>query len=59
LLGASGAKRNLSELYEKLSEAPFKLKKGFLEFWIPIFLLANKEDFCSIPYGKWIYTVSR
>jgi len=45
LLGASGAKRNLSELYEKLSEAPFKLKKGFLEFWIPIFLLAKKEDF--------------
>ena len=39
------SKRNLVEFYEELSVKPFKLKKGFVDFWIPIFLIAKKEDF--------------
>ncbi|WP_026977603.1 hypothetical protein [Flavobacterium tegetincola] len=42
---ASSSKRNLGELYEILSKAPFKLKKGFTDFWIPTFLIIHKEDF--------------
>lgn len=42
---ANSSKRNLSELYEILSMAPYKLKKGFIEFWVPLFLIINKEDF--------------
>lgn len=42
---ANSSKRNLNELYEILSRAPFKLKKGFLEFWIPLFMIIKKEDF--------------
>ena len=42
---ANSSRRNLGELYEILSEAPFKLKKGFTEFWVPLFLIINKEDF--------------
>ena len=38
-------KRNLSEFYELLSSPPYKLKKGFIDFWIPVFLIAKKEDF--------------
>jgi hypothetical protein len=38
-------KRNLSEFYELLEQRPFKLKKGFIDFWVPIFLLAKKEDY--------------
>ena len=38
-------KRNLSELYDLLSSPPYKLKKGFIDFWIPVFLIAKKEDF--------------
>ena len=38
-------KRNLFELYEILDSSPFKLKKGLIDFWIPIFLIAKKEDF--------------
>ena len=38
-------KRNLNEFYELLESKPFKLKKGFIDFWIPIFLIAQKEDF--------------
>ncbi|MDA6069201.1 ATP-binding protein [Flavobacterium sp. AC] len=42
---ANSSRRNLAELYEILSKAPFKLKKGFTEFWVPLFLIVNKEDF--------------
>jgi DNA-directed RNA polymerase subunit L len=38
-------KRNLLEFYELLQAKPYKLKKGFIDFWIPIFLIAKKEDF--------------
>ncbi|MGO2103507.1 MAG: hypothetical protein ACTH3E_10725 [Psychroflexus halocasei] len=38
-------KRNLLEFYEFLEQKPYKLKKGFINFWIPIFLIAKKEDF--------------
>ena len=39
------AKRKLSEFYEILLNKPFKLKKGLVDFWIPIFLISKKEDF--------------
>ncbi|HEU4791735.1 MAG TPA: hypothetical protein VFS71_18770, partial [Flavobacterium sp.] len=42
---ANSSRRNLGELYDILSKAPFKLKKGFTEFWVPLFLIINKEDF--------------
>ena len=38
-------KKNLSELYESLSKAPFKLKKGLIDFWIPIFLIIKNQDY--------------
>lgn len=38
-------KRNLFELYELLDSPPYKLKKGLIDFWIPIFLISKKEDF--------------
>ncbi len=41
----TSTKRNLNELYDQLSIAPFKLKRGFIEFWIPIFLISKKEEF--------------
>ena len=38
-------KRNLLEFYEVLQSKPYKLKKGFIDFWIPVFLIAKKEDY--------------
>ena len=38
-------KRNLNDLIEVLSKRPFKLKKGFIDFWIPIFLVIKKNDY--------------
>ena len=39
------SKKPISDFYKELKKPPFKLKKGFLEFWIPIFLIIKKEDY--------------
>lgn len=38
-------KRNLREFIDLLLEPPFKLKKGLIDFWLPVFLIAKQEDF--------------
>jgi len=38
-------KRNLNDLINILSQKPFKLKKGFIDYWIPIFLVIKKNDY--------------
>lgn len=38
-------KRNIKEFYALLEKKPYKLKKGFIDFWIPIFLIAKREDY--------------
>jgi len=45
LNGAKTVKRNITELYERLAQPPFKVKKGFADFWIPIFLLVKNEEY--------------
>ncbi len=40
-----GAKRSIADLYELLEKAPFKLKRGFLDFWVPIYLIIKTDDF--------------
>lgn len=37
--------RKLTELIEIFSSRPFKLKDGFIDFWLPIFLLAKSHEF--------------
>ena len=37
--------RKLTELIELFSARPFKLKEGFVDFWLPIFLLAKNHEF--------------
>lgn len=48
--GSKGAERTIDELYDILGKQPFKLKKGFLDFWIPIFIFIKNESFAL--YGK-------
>ena len=42
---AKAIKTNLATLYESLAKPPFKLKKGFIDFWVPIFLIIKDEDY--------------
>ncbi|MDE6696040.1 MAG: hypothetical protein K2K25_04095, partial [Muribaculaceae bacterium] len=37
--------RKLSDLSKILRTAPYKLKQGIIDFWIPIFLYINQQDF--------------
>lgn len=37
--------RRISDLIKILKDAPFKLKQGFIDFWIPIFLFVRQQSF--------------
>ncbi|KMQ61149.1 hypothetical protein ACM40_15760 [Chryseobacterium sp. BLS98] len=39
------SKRNLQDFIELMSVKPFKLKQGFIDFWLPIFLFIKRNDF--------------
>jgi hypothetical protein len=45
LCESNETRKPISNFYETLKEVPFKLKQGFLDFWIPIFLIIKKEDY--------------
>ncbi|HEY0669617.1 MAG TPA: hypothetical protein VGD22_15650 [Sphingobacteriaceae bacterium] len=47
---SKGARRSVVELYDLLGQRPYKLKKGFLDFWIPIYLFIKNSDYAL--YGK-------
>lgn len=37
--------RKISELIKELSSKPYKLKQGFLDFWIPTYLFIKRQDY--------------
>lgn len=37
--------RSIAEFINILLNKPFKLKQGFIDFWIPVFLLTKKDEF--------------
>ena len=45
LKGSIESKMKVEDFYKTLSKPPFKLKKGFLDYWIPIFLIIKKEEY--------------
>lgn len=46
--------RTVFEYKEFLSRRPFKLKDGFLQFWIPIFLYAKRNEFALFDQETYI-----
>lgn len=47
------SRRNLQDFIDQLSIKPFKLKQGFIDFWLPIFLFIKRNDFAL--FNKDIY----
>jgi len=45
LNSAKSDRRNLQELANILSQKPYKLKEGFLNYWICVFLIAQNNEF--------------
>ena len=44
--------RKVSELIKILSAQPYKLKQGFLEFWIPTYLFIKRQDYALYDASK-------
>ena len=45
LKSSVGKPQKLSELVKNLSEKPYKLKQGFIDFWLPVFLIVKRNDY--------------
>ena len=48
------ASKKLSDLIDILKTKPFKLKQGFIDFWIPVFLIANQKQFAFYELDEFI-----
>lgn len=48
------APRKLTDFIEMLKLRPFKLKQGFVDFWVQIFLIANQKHFAFYEYDTFV-----
>lgn len=55
---AKSEQKLISELTEVLSKRPFKLKQGFIDFWIPTFLFIKRDDFAIFNDDGYIPNLS-
>lgn len=52
--------KKVSELIKMLTARPFKLKQGFIDFWIPIFLYIKQQDFAMYSAnGSYVMNINR
>lgn len=56
---ATDKPKKLSELSKILKAAPFKLKQGVIDFWIPIFLFINQQDFALYNGNTFVLTINK
>lgn len=51
--------KRISELIKLLSQKPYKLKQGFIDFWIPTYLFIKRQDYAlhDISTGSYIPVV--
>ena len=55
---AKSEKKRISDFSEVLCKRPFKLKQGFIDFWIPTFLFIKRDDFAIFNYDGYIPNLS-
>ena len=51
--------RKLVELSKILRSAPYKLKQGVIDFWIPIFLYINQQDFALYNNNTFVLNINK
>jgi hypothetical protein len=54
---AKNTRLNIAVLIDLLLKRPLKLRQGFIDFWIPIFLFINKDDFALYNENGYIPTI--
>jgi len=50
--------RSLQEFIDILFNKPFKLKQGFIDYWVPLFLLIKNDEFALYESGVFIQELS-
>jgi hypothetical protein len=58
LESAKSEQLKISELSELLSQRPFKLKQGLVDFWVPTFLFLKRDDFAIFNDESYIPNLS-
>ncbi len=48
------ASRKITDFIDILKSKPFKLKQGFIDFWIPVFLIAKQKHFAFYEEDEFI-----
>ena len=56
---SKGKQRSLQEFEDLLHAKPFKLKQGFIDIWVPIFLLAKADDYALFDDKGYIPTLNQ
>ena len=51
--------RKLSELVKILKASPYKLKQGVVDFWIPVFLFVNQQDFALYNGNTFVLNINK
>lgn len=51
--------KKLTELAKTLKSAPYKLKQGVIDFWIPIFLYINQQNFALYNNGIFVLSINK
>lgn len=59
LESAQQKQRKIGELASILSEPPFGIKQGFIECWLPSFLIIKKDDFALYSGDTYIPFISK
>lgn len=59
LKSSTEKQRKLSELVAILTRSPFKLKQGFVDCWLPTFLIVKKEDFALFTEGQYVPYINK
>ena len=60
IAGTAERPRKVSELFKTLKARPFKMKQGFLDVWIPIYLFVCQQDYALYSSnGAYVNTLSR
>jgi hypothetical protein len=52
LSSSKNERKNISDLIQILTSAPYKLKQGVIDFWLPTFLFIRKGDYALYSEGK-------
>lgn len=58
LESSKSSKKSVLELIDKLSDKPFKLKRGFVDFWLPIYLFIKRDDYALFDGDVYISSLS-